>query len=83
MEPRIISEYSYMEKGTLDHCYQLFSNGSVKYTYDTSIYPDGLNRVKELSYVDLDPKVKEKLIENASVEGQAIIIANFLQNENG
>jgi len=82
MEPRIIAEYSFMEKEELDHCYQLFEDGSVIYTYDKSRYPGDQNIIKNMLYSHLDSKVKEKLFENSTIEGQAIITANFLQNDN-
>ncbi len=81
MEQRIIAEYSFVKDNELDHCYQLFEDGSVIYTYDKSRYLGDQNIVKKMSYSHLDSKFKEKLFENSTIEGQAIITANFLQND--
>jgi len=73
MEPRLISEYFFMKKGNLDHCYQLFSDGTVKYTYDTSIYPGGRDITENKRFVELDEHIKVQLINNAIDRVQQLI----------
>ena len=76
MEPRIIAEYSFMEKGELDRCYQLFEDGRVIYTYDKSRYPGGQNKQVHLSFCELSENIKQEL-KNDSIKRLIQKIDNF------
>ena len=72
MEKKIISKSNNIRKGMLDDDYTLFDDGSVLHEYDDNIYPNGINKRRNLRAESLSEEVKQRLLDSSSEENKEI-----------
>lgn len=68
MEKRRITHSSNMRKDLLDDNYSLFDDGEVIHEYDKSQYPGQYDLAETISIEQLDAKIKDDFVRNASKE---------------